>query len=183
MLLRRIKNTVLIFLVGLISCTDGYFDKNTLALVPVENIQLSFDLIDTDSIDYKKLVSSKGNVFEIKDLPRLRAYVLRNQEELLLSNNYSFLWDTLEVPKNHQKLYLIDYKKTHPLIVKSVNQGQDNTLSHSTNELLLTPKSKSTLSAFFAANIGRGLVLVDKNGFVVSAEKISRLDNGNLLID
>jgi len=163
-------------LIGILSCTNHNLDKNTLAIVPAENIQVSFDLITDSDLTYKSFVNSKGNYFEITNLSKLSEYVKSNKNQLLLSNNFAFLWDTLQVSK---KLYLIDLNKAHHLTVKSIKQAEENTKT-TQHELFLTPKSKSNLSVFFATQIGKGLVLIDKNGFVTSAEKISRLDNGNL---
>lgn len=178
------KYFVLIAFVGFVSCSSNGYDKNTLALSPVENIQLSFDLIEKKDTEFNSWVSSKGNVLKILNLPKLRTYVDKNNKDLLVAENYMFLWDTIDVSK---KLYLIDVNKTHPLIVKSLVEISSNEIQNSNSknitELKLTSKSKVDLGRFFANNIGKGLVLLDKNGFVASGENISRLDNGNLSID
>ncbi|MFT6715448.1 MAG: hypothetical protein ACJA0Q_000075 [Saprospiraceae bacterium] len=173
------KSGALLLLLGLYSCSDNTLDKSSLAIIAVENIQLSFDLISDNAVDYKNLADSKGNMFEIKDLPQLLTYVKSNNQELLLSSDFEFLWDTLYLSK---KLYLIDHNKKHQLIIQSIDKSKDSA-NNNLLELNLTPKSKVNLSRFFVDNIGKGLVLVDKNGFVVSAESISRLDNGNLSIE
>jgi hypothetical protein len=176
MLLHPFKIGIVMLFFTVSSCSNYKVDKSSVALVPVENIQLSFDLISANGLAYKSFVSSKGNVFEILDLAALREYIDSNKEKLLLSNNYSFLWDTLEVSK---KVYLINQEKKHHLVVQSLLQVKDS----SSIELQLTPKSKSDLSQFFAKQIGKGLVLMDDNGFIVSAQRISRLDNGNLKLN
>jgi uncharacterized protein with ATP-grasp and redox domains len=170
------KYFALIAFVGFVSCSNQDMVSNNLAISPVENIQLSFDLIGGKDAPYKDWASSKGNVFEITDLPKLNAYINDNKKALLIADNYEFLWDTVHVSK---KLYLVNNNKSHVLDIKSVTYAKDTTLKQVTT-LQLTSKSKISLSRFFATNIGKGLVLLNPNGFVASAEKISRLDNGNL---
>lgn len=169
----------LICLWSLYSCNKESIDSDSLAIIPVENIQVSFDLIQGSEHTYKSFAKSKGNVFEITNIEKVKSFISKNRERLLLNNNYSFLWDTINSSK---KLYLIDQTKSHSLDPEHINEAT-NTSGLKQFEIILSAKSKANLSKFFAHNIGKGLIIKDKNGFVASSEKIERLDDGNLMIE
>ncbi len=190
------------------ACKPKQVDQDSLGIVAVENIQLSFDLawesaseeqkefsnggLSSQSenasalrIDkkkepyYKSLVSSQGNFFVIKDLKGLNNFAQKHQDRLLLTENYHFIWDTLNTEK---RLFLVNREQVHYLEAETLlkSKSTDESIQYTVS---MTPRNRVKLSTFFAQNIGKGLLLVDKDGFVAGAEKMSKLEDGNLMFE
>lgn len=170
---------LLLFTVLLIvSCSTGNkFDKKSVALTPVENIQFIFERNHGDQ-ELSFISEKRGNTIVLSDVKSAFEFVNSNKQELIFDPNQVFIWDTLTVVK---KLFLIDARNAFtikPINISTVQTEDNNTAQ----ELMLNPKKNQALSLFFAKNIGKELIAIDKNGFVAGVNQLGKSVNGHLLI-
>lgn len=178
-------------LIGIViwsSCQNKDFDRESLALVPVENIQVYFDRIDgaSDSIHKALFKESRGNYFLVNNIDSLKSYIKKHNTELLLSPQLQFIWN-LHPPQ--EELYLVDSEKKFDLKVSQVNKislSTNDTVSANSRsnalELILSTKNKLSMSSFFVKNIGKKLILIDRNGWVAGSAQLSKSEEGNLIL-
>lgn len=161
-----------------VSCNSAYnFDKQSVALVPVENIQFIFER--SHSAKELFFISEKrGNTLVLSEVKSALNFVKNNEKELILDDNLVFIWDTLTVVK---KLFLIDTRKAFIITPTNINTVQTDD-DNKAQELMLNPQKNQQLSLFFAKHIGKELIAVDKNGFVAGVNQLGKSDDGHLLI-
>lgn len=168
----------LIIIVFTYSCDDtSYIDKNSIALVPVENIQFIFER-NEDASTLSLFKEKRGNTLILQDLKATLNYINLHKTDLVLDAKTRFIWDTLNVEK---KIFLINQKNIfplEPLEIKSVKTSGDLDAT----ELVLSSKKNESLSFFFAKYIGKEFIAIDKNGFVAGAKALEKSGGDNLLI-
>ena len=170
----------LVTLVLLCSCNKDIVHSETVALAPTENILMLFEryesLGDPKAIKWKKHFSEfKGNVLILKNKRSAINYVQAHAPEILLDPQLKFVFDTAGSQHN---LFAIDQAKAFLLQPTTIVQAGPK----SRFLLKLTPQKKLGLSKFFVEQIGKELLLIDKDGFVAGATQLSKTNGGNLLI-
>ena len=164
---------------GLISCQKGPIHAGTIAIAPTENVLMLFEryetLGDEQASKWKKhFTDFKGNVLELKNKRSAINYVQAHAPEILLESDLKFLFDTVGT---HQRLYVVDPTQSLLLQPNEVISLGDEKQKFT---LTLSPRKKIEMSRFFADNIGKELLLFDKDGFVAGASQISKTVEANL---
>lgn len=171
--MRFLLGTSLLLLLG--SCSKNAIDSETVCLAPAENIQYLFERSDIEALTTSFIKEKRGNVILLSNTRNAVNFL--NDHDLLVDPTLFFVWDTLTVNK---KLFVVDQSKRFPLHPLEISDTTNSSLVQ--KKLVLDMITQSRLSSFFVSNIGRELLLIDKNGFVAGASQLSKSSDDNLLV-